>query len=79
MLNFLLDVYNSGVVADKITSSTNQPSNYGMDIDGASFGLGIATGIIIAFFVWFIIYAITTTIKEKRKNSNPQNDLKSDE
>lgn len=79
MFNFLLDVYNSGVVNDITGNITHRPDNYGMDIDGASFGLGIAAGIIIAFFAWFIIYAITTTIKEKRKNTIQQNKPKSDE
>ena len=79
MLNFLLDVYNSGVVDDKTGNTTHRPDNFGMDIDGASFTLGIATGIIIAFFAWFIIYAIATTIKEKRKNTIQQNKPKSDD
>ena len=68
MRYFLLKSYNTSVIDDKINSSSRTPDNMGISIDGASFALGIITGLLIAFFVSFIIYAVTSTIKEKKKN-----------
>ena len=63
-MNFLLNIYNSGVAGD-VTSSDGIPSGVasGLDFDTTAFIIGIIIGVIVGAIITLSIIAIVKYVK----------------